>query len=275
MLLIENQHEHESTINYHSNKTKMNPNRTSHTSLIRYDTPFLISTTNHKRRNINEEKTNLTPTEDILNSILPPREWTEDGNLWVQYVSSTPATRSEITALSTALDAALLQKQARETGICPIREEIYAQCFDELIRQVTIHCNERGLLLLRLRDELKLTVVTYQMLYESSIAFGIRKALTSDSYRTDITTHTSTLEKEIDDAIKERDEWRRKCDELEKREQERSDEEGRRQADEIDALKRNNAQLKKDLETLLSVPASALTGVAASVAATVGAVSSN
>lgn len=26
--------------------------------------------------------------------------------------------------------------QARETGICPVREELYAQCFDELIRQV-------------------------------------------------------------------------------------------------------------------------------------------
>ena len=25
--------------------------------------------------------------------------------------------------------------QARETGICPVREELYSQCFDELIRQ--------------------------------------------------------------------------------------------------------------------------------------------
>lgn len=28
--------------------------------------------------------------------------------------------------------------QARETGICPVREELYAQCFDELIRQVRL-----------------------------------------------------------------------------------------------------------------------------------------
>jgi dynein light intermediate chain len=32
------------------------------------------------------------------------REWTEDGQLWVQYVSSTPATRSEVIALQDALD---------------------------------------------------------------------------------------------------------------------------------------------------------------------------
>ena len=32
---------------------------------------------------------------------------------------------------------------------------MYAQCFDELIRQVTINCAERGLLLLRVRDALR------------------------------------------------------------------------------------------------------------------------
>lgn len=38
-------------------------------------------------------------TEEILNSILPPREWTEAGQLWVQSVSSTPATRLEVVKL--------------------------------------------------------------------------------------------------------------------------------------------------------------------------------
>ena len=53
--------------------------------------------------------------------------------------------------------------QARETGICPIREELYAQTFDELIRQVTINCAERGLLLLRVRDEMRMTIAAYQV----------------------------------------------------------------------------------------------------------------
>ncbi|KAK1946591.1 inner dynein arm light chain [Phytophthora citrophthora] len=69
------------------------------------------------------------PTEDILNSILPPKEWTEDGQLWVQYVSSTPATRLDVVNLQEQLDLKLQQRQARETGICPVREELYAQCF--------------------------------------------------------------------------------------------------------------------------------------------------
>ena len=34
----------------------------------------------------------------------------------------------------------------------------YKQTFDEIIRQVTIHCSERGLLMLRVRDEINMTL---------------------------------------------------------------------------------------------------------------------
>lgn len=34
--------------------------------------------------------------EEILDSVLPPREWSEEGQLWVQRVSSTPATRLDV-----------------------------------------------------------------------------------------------------------------------------------------------------------------------------------
>merc|ERR1712194_789976 len=137
-----------------------------------------------------------TQTEDILNSILPPREWTEDGQLWIQYVSSTPATRADVINLQENLDKWLQQRQARETGICPIREELYDQCFDELIRQVTINCAERGLLLLRVRDEIRMTIACYQTLYESSIAFGMRKALQSEQAKVEMQAKIKTLETE-------------------------------------------------------------------------------
>ena len=44
-----------------------------------------------------------------------------------------------------------------------MREELYAQCFDELIREVTVNCAERGLLLLRIRDEMHMTIAAYQV----------------------------------------------------------------------------------------------------------------
>lgn len=51
---------------------------------------------------------------------------------------------------------------------------------------MTINCAERGLLLLRVRDEIKMTIVAYQTLYESSIAFGMRKALQSEQGKADM-----------------------------------------------------------------------------------------
>ena len=95
---------------------------------------------------------------DYLNSILPPREYQDMGQLWVQYVSPSPATRLDVVNLQDELDKKLQERQARETGICPIREELYSQAFDEIIRQVTINCAERGFLLVRVRDEIKMTI---------------------------------------------------------------------------------------------------------------------
>lgn len=132
-------------------------------------------------------------------------EWTEDGELWVQYVSSQPAGRLDVQKLQEDLDKKLLQRQARDTGICPVREELYSQCFgrnhsaqilsppnlifpflDELIREVTINLPERGLLLLRVRDEMRMTVASYQTLYESSVAFAVRKALQGEMRKAEI-----------------------------------------------------------------------------------------
>jgi hypothetical protein len=81
------------------------------------------------------------------------------------------------------LDQQLQARQARETGICPVREELYSQALDELIRQITINCAERGLLLLRVRDEAHMTISAYETLYESSIAYGVRKALVAEQVR--------------------------------------------------------------------------------------------
>jgi len=102
---------------------------------VKYNTPIAVmggkagGKGKGKEKEKEKEKEATSQTEDILNSILPPREWTEDGQLWIQYVSSTPATRLDVVNLQERLDHALQSRQARETGICPVREELYAQCF--------------------------------------------------------------------------------------------------------------------------------------------------
>jgi len=136
---------------------------------LKYDTPVLVSKTVGSKAGrggggsaTTSASSSISSTEmkqnDYLNSILPPREYQDMGQLWVQYVSPSPATRLDVVNLQDELDKKLQERQARETGICPIRDELYSQAFDEIIRQVTINCAERGFLLVRVRDEIKMTI---------------------------------------------------------------------------------------------------------------------
>ncbi|EUB57824.1 33 kDa inner dynein arm light chain, axonemal [Echinococcus granulosus] len=195
---------------------------------------------------------NTQQTDEILNSILPPREWTDNNQLWIQQVSSTPATRLDVVNLQEELDRRLQQRQARETGICPVRRELYSQVFDELIRQVTINCTERGLLLLRVRDEIRMTIAAYQTLYESSVAFGMRKALQAEQGRAELDKKILELEAYKRELERQVTELKAKCEQIEKRAAEQRQVEEKKHQDEIQFLKRNNQQLKTQLEGIIN-----------------------
>lgn len=123
-------------------------------TLVKYNNPVLVVKHSEKKRPRTaavESKSSEAPqillppgsapapdtgstSEEILQSILPPKCWEEGGNMWMQTVSSTPASRQEVVNLQELLDAKLEQSQARETGICPVRRELYMQCFGEKSR---------------------------------------------------------------------------------------------------------------------------------------------
>ena len=168
-------------------------------SLVQYNAGFDVTeggeaynSANHPPLPGIESNPNLT---QCLNAMFEPREWTEKGKKYISYVSSEPATREKARDLFKALDEKIKERQAREKGICPVREELYSQCFDEIIRQVTIECPERGLLLLRVRDEIKMTIASYQTLYESAILFGIRKQLQAEEGKEELKKKIAELEK--------------------------------------------------------------------------------
>lgn len=74
-------------------------------SLVKYETPILVSS-GFKRQAEQGKKlpqvqqpTSNQRTEDYLNSILPPQEIVDQSQLWVRYVSPTPATTADVTNL--------------------------------------------------------------------------------------------------------------------------------------------------------------------------------
>lgn len=190
---------------------------------------------------------------EILDSILPPREWYDVGQKWVQKVSSMPATNLDVITLQEHLDRELLNQRARETTICPKRMNLYAETLDELIRQVTIACTERGLFLLRVRDEIRMTVAAYQTIYESSIGYGMRASLQTEGAK-------RRMAAEIESLVCDNEQLRAEIRMLEARGKEIQVREADSRAaaqklhdEEITKLKRTNIQRTADLEELLKV----------------------
>ncbi|XP_051626932.1 axonemal dynein light intermediate polypeptide 1, partial [Manacus candei] len=127
-----------------------------------------------------------------------------------------------------------------------------ASLADELIRQTTVSCAERGLLLLRVRDELQLTLAAYQALYESSVAFGVRKALQAEQGKALMEKRIAELEEERRELEKQVSEEKAKCEAIEQQEVERREIEEKKHNEEVLFLKRTNQQLKTQLESIIA-----------------------
>lgn len=203
-----------------------------------------------------KKKTQLPPmeskpsTEDILNAILPPREWVETGKHYIQYVSHQEATRVDVARLRELLDQKLMERQARESGICPVREELFSQCFDEIIRQVTLNEPERGLLLLRVRDEIKMTIAAYQTLYQSSVTFAMRKQLQAEHGKADLERKIEELEGKKTKLENKVIELKSKIEAIEKRNRERQEIEQKKRTEELEFLRYQEQHLVKFIKTI-------------------------
>ena len=180
----------------------MNPTEMQMESLIEYEpNPESKSLEEwNKLTNLTTKKKALIPPaeskpdlQSLLKAILPPREWDQDGKHFVQYVSHNKASRENVTSLQTKLDERLITRQARENGICPIREELHSQCYDEIIRQATIECPERGLLLMRVRDEMRMTIAAYQTMFKSASDYSVKKQIDAERGKTESEANIKSL----------------------------------------------------------------------------------
>ncbi|XP_067122231.1 33 kDa inner dynein arm light chain, axonemal-like [Centruroides vittatus] len=236
-------------------------------SLVKYDDPILISQKPEDETKEAEAIKPVSPTKgelsdvliyekkedkgNILDCIIPPRKYKENDITWIQHVSTTLASREDVINLQEELNQKLTQNQARETGICFIRRKLYDECFDELIRQVTLHSTERGLLLLRVRDELRMTLSAYETLYESSVIFGTRKTLQA---KQDIEETDNVLEKlrsTRETLNRQVEELTARCTMIEKIAKERRETDEKNYTNEIQFLKRVNQQLKAQFKRIV------------------------
>lgn len=230
--------------------------------LLKYDPPMLVAEAEKKGKKVArplsgskqslsplENKPMITATSDILNAILPPRE----ANEWIQFVSSEPATRFDVRSLQEQFEIKLAASKARKTGICPVRMEIYSQCFDELLRQVTVDNAERGLLLLRVRDEVRMTTAAYTTLYETSVEFGKKKAVESEKGKQEIIDRIDALSAEKMALEKQVGRLEAKLKAMEKNVLEQQQADDKKHQEELNFLNRTNQRLKQQEEVIKEI----------------------
>ncbi|XP_061731350.1 axonemal dynein light intermediate polypeptide 1-like isoform X1 [Nerophis ophidion] len=190
--------------------------------------------------------------EDILTLMFAPRRWMEGNQEWFQKVSSAPSTRVDVVNLEEELDRKLVQLHSMETGICPVRRRLYTQCFDELIRQVVLIGAERGLLLLRVRDEIQMTIAAYQKFYESSMVFGMRKALHNEQDKAALEEKICDLENLKEELLEQLKQQKSKRVEVAKMAVEKKQVQESVHTEQIQLLRKTNQQLKVQLEVALT-----------------------
>lgn len=143
--------------------------------------------------------------EEILSTIIGPRVFRIDNQVWMQTPVSFPATNRDTVNLAQDLRNVLASLQAKEDGICDVRLDTHFQVLDEIIRQVTINYKTRGILLACLRDFYKSLFKCYRELYISTVSFGIRMEVQGEKKKAEIREKVvklkegnSTLRKEVE-----------------------------------------------------------------------------
>lgn len=215
-------------------------------SLVEYLDPEPMSEDFAKATTPKKSGKKLNQLTEVLHAILPARQYmAPDGLMLQQHVSSVASSREDVINLQMKLDERLQERQARENGICPVREELYSQCFDELIRQVTIESPERGLLLLRVRDEVRMTIAAYQTLYQSSITFGMRKTLQAEQGNSALLSKIDEMDTEKSKLTALLQDHRGLLESIEKRIAERRAIDEKKMSDEKEFLKYQAQHLEK------------------------------
>lgn len=108
--------------------------------------------------------------------------------------------------------------------------------------------------MLRVRDEIRMTIAYYQTLYDSCIAYGMRMALRAEQRRLDMQKKIKQLESEVSELTRTLAEYKQGCERAEAQEAERRAAAAEDYRLRIEAQRKKNAELRAQLEALLSVP---------------------
>ncbi|KAG8344538.1 putative Axonemal dynein light chain [Trypanosoma vivax] len=230
------------------------------TTLIRYDLPYAPgdvkrSVKLRKQLGGTIEEHQVDPNvRVVLDSFIPPRAWYDENNvLWIQHASPHPASRTDTVETHEKFRRRLQETGAKRTGICPIRSLLLAECFLEVIRQVTVECWERGLLLLKIHTERVASQTAHRELFESRVGHAFRLALKGEKDTSRVQQDIEKLRKRMEELAEEEKVLRQECDEISAKGEEQLLIMGKLHSDEVATLKKESTLKRNQLEHMVAM----------------------
>lgn len=160
--------------------------------------------------------------------------------------------RLDVVMLYLHLQRRAATEYTRPRGVvCPNRERLYGDVLQELTRQVTLLCPERGLLLEELDRSMKQATETYDVLLDSASQYAVRKSTERDLHQ-HLFVEKADLETEVRRREHRVSEWRAKYAGLQKRFEEQQAADEKLHEQEIAYARRANTQLVSEIKRLAS-----------------------
>ncbi|KPA86859.1 hypothetical protein ABB37_00907 [Leptomonas pyrrhocoris] len=160
--------------------------------------------------------------------------------------------RLDVVLLYLHLQRRCATESARPCGVvCPNRERLYSDVLQELTRQITLLCPERGLLLDELSRGMQQSIETYDVLLDNASQYAVRKSTERDLHQ-----HLFAEKAELETEVRRREhrvsEWRAKYAGLQKRLEEQQAADDKLHEQEIAYAKKANTQLVNEIKRLAS-----------------------
>ena len=168
-------------------------------------------------------------------------------------VSHEAPNHDSVEELAKRLELLIAERKCKLEGVCEIRNELYMEAFNELIRQITIDCPERGLFLASIRDEIAYSLSAFEELYDNSIGFNSKRQLSGDEGVDELTKRKEDLQRSLNEFKNKKIALTKELENLQAKQAEVETEDIKEKEQEIDFLKAQNQNLESFLQHVKTI----------------------
>ena len=204
---------------------------------------------------------NLMDKKDywVTNDILPLLIQNKDINpfkyleLEKLKVDLTKPGNDAIEKLAKKLEELINERKCKLEGVCEIRNELYMETFNELIRHITIDCPERGILLANIRDEIQYTLSAFEELYDNELGFNSRRQVMADKDVDELLKRKNELQFKLNNFRNKKINFIKELENLDRKHAEVEEKLNKENQQEIEFLEHQNKILANFLEHVKSI----------------------